>query len=65
MLFDIVVGDERVIAFASDRQLEMLQLSIYWNADGSFYVSTSLYEQVYTIYTHFKGEAYAIVKILI
>src|SRR5690606_32843271 len=49
--YDSGAGDEmRILIFAKDRQLELLQQHDAWYADGTFKVCPNLFEQVYTIH---------------
>ena len=49
LLFD-TEGSDRIIAFASDRQLECLSRSSKWHSDGTFKSSPDLFSQHYIIH---------------
>ena len=55
LLFD-TLGENRIIAYASDYQLEILFKSIRWHADGTFKSAPELFAQLYLIHGWYMGE---------
>ena len=49
-LNDEAYGGGRIVIFTSDWGLEKLALSLHWAADGTFKVSPTLFQQLYTIH---------------
>ena len=49
LLFD-TNGTERIIAYSSDFQMEILSLSTQWHVDGTFKTAPQLFAQNYLIH---------------
>ena len=63
LLFD-TEGADRIIAFASDRQIEVLSQSEQWHADGTFKSAPELFAQNYLIHAWFREQMFPCVTIL-
>jgi hypothetical protein len=63
LLFD-TEGTDRIIAYASDRQLECLSRSTKWHSDGTFKSSPELFSQHYIIHGWFEDRMFPCVSVL-
>ena len=50
LLYDDEDGDNRMLIYATDENLNMLQMSETWFADGTFKVVPQLFFQLYTVH---------------
>ena len=50
LLYDSGPETQRILIFGTQRNLEMLRLSEYWLADGTFKTAPSLFTQVYAVH---------------
>ena len=63
LLFDIN-GSDRIIAFVSDRQLEILSRSKKWHSDGTFKSSPDLFAQHHIIHGWYEERLFPCVSVL-
>ncbi|CAF1019326.1 unnamed protein product, partial [Brachionus calyciflorus] len=64
LLFD-TKDNNRIIAFSSDTQLEILSKSKRWHVDGTFKAAPALYKQLYQIHAWDYNEMHACVFIFL
>ncbi|CAF0717105.1 unnamed protein product [Brachionus calyciflorus] len=64
LLFD-TEDNERIICFASDKQLEILSLTKRWHVDGTFKAAPSLFYQLYMIHAWYLDEMHACVFVFL
>ena len=50
LIYDSGPESERILIFATQQNLEMLESSQYWLADGTFKISPELFSQVYVVH---------------
>ena len=50
LLYDSGAANDRILVFGTERNLDFLQLSDGWYADGTFKVAPPLFRQLYTIH---------------
>ena len=58
LLYDSGAVNDRILVFGTERNLDFLQLSDGWYADGTFKVAPPLFRQLYTIHGERFGKNY-------
>ena len=64
LLFDTQIGSQRIIAFSSNFQMEILAKSIQWHVDRTFKTAPHLFAQNYLIHGSLNNEMWPCVFIL-
>lgn len=62
LLYDSGVGDDRILVFSTQKNLQFMAANPHWYCDGTFKASPSLFEQLYTI--HVVDEQFSVPVVL-
>ena len=62
LLYDSGAVNDRILVFGTERNLDFLQLSDGWYADGTFKVAPPLFRQLYTIHGERFGKIIPAIK---